>query len=151
MKISFFNSGIVSEWRLIGCHWKGCPTMLKTYARKYFKNCFGTRSFDAKKNIKMTKPPARIQKLHQFSPPPPSPHRERGGVSKMMWVPEGEIFSPTTSALRSEGKKLYSLLIFSIWNNLKRYTTGYRSNRYNRYRLLPNRHTIHQLTPHVLS
>ena len=32
-------------------------------------NCFGTLSSDAKKNIKTTKPPARIQNLRKFSPP----------------------------------------------------------------------------------
>ena len=30
-------------------------------------NCFGTRSSDAKKNIKTTKPPARIQNVRKFS------------------------------------------------------------------------------------
>ena len=85
-------------------------------------NCFGTRSSDTKKNIKTTKPPVRIQNLPKFSRPP---REERGGVSKMARVPEGEIFRPPHLPCMS--KKLYSLLIVSIWNNLKQNTTGFRS------------------------
>ena len=65
---------------------------------------------------------------------------------------------------RPVGKKLYSLLIVSIWNNLKQFetiqnnlkrTTTYSEfksgPRYNRNSLVPNRYTIHQSTPHVLN
>ena len=65
-------------------------------------NCFGTRSSDAKKNKKTTKPSGKfISYATILIPPLPG---GRGGVSKMAPVPKGEIFSMRLCTLR---KKYY--------------------------------------------
>ena len=63
-----------------------------------------------KRKIK-NKSPRKFLSYTIFLDPPPF-HGERGGVSKMVTVPEEEIFLPTTPALWV--KKLYSLFIVSI-------------------------------------
>ena len=69
-------------------------------------NCSGTRSSDAKKNKKTTKPPGKFISYATSLDPPPHPGG-RGGVSKMAPVPEGEIFLPTTPALWVKNFILY--------------------------------------------
>ena len=54
-------------------------------------NCFGTRSSDAKKIKKTTKPPEKFISYATSLDPPP-PRGGRGGVSNMAPVPEGEDF-----------------------------------------------------------
>ena len=86
-------------------------------------NCFGTRSSDSKKNKKTTKPPRKFISYATILSPPLL-WRERGSLQDGASAWRRNFFAHHT---RPVGKKLYSLLIVSIWNNLKRYTTGYRS------------------------
>ena len=109
-------------------------------------NCFGTCSSDANRKKRTTKPPGEISKV---SRPPPSPWRERGSCQDGTSAWRINFLACHT---RPVGKKLYSLLIVSILNNLQWYTiqdTG--QDRYNRYSPVPNRYTIHQSIPLVLS
>ena len=81
--------------------------------------CFGTCSSDVKENIKTTKPAARIQIFTNFLITPP-PGGERGESPRWHQCLKENIFTQHTHTL-------YSLLIVLIWNNLKQFTTGYRS------------------------
>ena len=104
-------------------------------------NCSGTRSSDAKKNKKTTKPPRKFISYATILIPPP-PWRERGSLQDGASAWRRNFFAHHT---RPVGKKLYSLLIVSIWNNLNRYTTGYRSGPMQQVRYLTDTQSINQL------